>query len=132
MKKYAPILIAVIGFAALIMSSVTTAQVPGAARPSQWSEVRLQPGQQIVVNASDNSIVEVTTDLTITAPENLSYVDRRTGDIYSLPNGQNIVRMQGEVVISRAKDATSRTDPTVRWRYVETVWPASRSFGGAQ
>jgi hypothetical protein len=128
MKIYVPILIAVIGFVALIMSSVTTAQVTERAKPSQWSEIRLQPGQQIVVNASNNSIVEVTTDLTLTSPENLIYVDPQNGNIYSLPNGNNIVRMQGNVVISRDKDATSRTDPNVRWRYVETIWPA---YGGS-
>lgn len=130
MKKYLPILIAVIGIAALIMSSATTAQVPRTARPSPWSEMRLRPGQQIILNASNNSIVEVTTDLTLAASEHLNYVDPQTGNLFSLPNGDNIVRLQGNVVISRDKEATSRNSPNVRWRNVETIWPAYRSDGG--
>ena len=125
MKIYAPILAAVIGFVALIMSSATTAQVTERANRTQWSETRLQPGQLLVLNASNNSIVEVTTDLTLNSPENLSYGDPQSGTIYAIPNGANIVRMQGQVVISRDKQASNRTDPIVRWRHVETVWPAS-------
>lgn len=125
MKRFYLTLFAAAGIAALIAASATTAQPPLSqpplARRDADNVLRLKRGQQYLVHASPDTVIEVFVDQPITAAERLQYIDLDSGKSYLLPNNAN-VRLQGNVVISREAEGKSVADPQIRWRYVDTIF----------
>jgi hypothetical protein len=113
-------LFAAAGIATLIAASMTTAQPPLARRAAD-NVLRLKRGQQYLVHASPDTVIEVFVDQPITEAERLQYIDLDSGKTYLLPNNAN-VRLQGNVVISRDAEGKSIAEPQIRWRYVDTIF----------
>jgi hypothetical protein len=120
MKRFYLTLFAAAGIAALIAASITTAQPPLARRDAD-NLLRLKRGQQYLVHASPDTVIEVFVDQPITEAERLQYMDLDSGKTYLLPNNAN-VRLQGNVVISRDAEGKSIAEPQIRWRYVDTIF----------
>jgi hypothetical protein len=120
MKRFYLTLFAAAGIAALIAASMTTAQPPLARRDAD-NLLRLKRGQQYLVHASPDTVIEVFVDQPITEAERLQYMDLDSGKTYLLPNNAN-VRLQGNVVISRDAEGKSIAEPQIRWRYVDTIF----------
>jgi hypothetical protein len=120
MKRFYLTLFAAAGIAALIAASITTAQPPLARRDAD-NLLRLKRGQQYLVHASPDTVIEVFVDQPITEAERLQYIDLDSGKTYLLPNNAN-VRLQGNVVISRDAEGKSIAEPQIRWRYVDTIF----------
>jgi len=120
MKRFYLTLFAAAGIAALIAASMTTAQPPLARRDAD-NLLRLKRGQQYLVHASPDTVIEVFVDQPITEAERLQYIDLDSGKTYLLPNNAN-VRLQGNVVISRDAEGKSIAEPQIRWRYVDTIF----------
>ena len=114
-------LFAAVGIVALIAANMTTAQPPIAARRDADNVLRLKRGEQYLIHASQDTVLEVFVDLPFTETERLNYTDLDTGKTYLLPNGAN-VRLQGNVVISRDAEGKSVAEPQIRWRYVDTIF----------
>lgn len=120
MKKYFPALLAAVGVAALIVASVTTAQ-PRPSKQDEDNTLRLKRGEQYLVHASQDTVLELWVDLPISEDERLTYTDIETGKSFLLPNGAN-VRLQGTVVVGRDEEGGSVADPLIRWRYVQPTF----------
>jgi len=120
MNRFFLCLIAVVGAVALIAVNLTTAQ-PRSATRDEDNTLQLKKGDQYLIHASQDTVLELFVELPITEAERLNYTNLDTGKTYSLPNGAN-VRLQGNVVISRDAEGRSIADPRVRWRYVETIF----------
>jgi hypothetical protein len=120
MKRFYLTLFAAAGIATLIAASMTTAQPPLARRDAD-NVLRLKRGQQYLVHASPDTVIEVFVDQPITEAERLQYIDLDSGKTYLLPNNAN-VRLQGNVVISRDAEGKSIAEPQIRWRYVDTIF----------
>lgn len=120
MKRFYLTLFAAAGIAALIAANMTTAQPPLARRDAD-NLLRLKRGQQYLVHASPDTVIEVFVDQPITEAERLQYIDLDSGKTYLLPNNAN-VRLQGNVVISRDAEGKSIAEPQIRWRYVDTIF----------
>ena len=120
MKRFYLTSFAAAGIAALIAASMTTAQPPLARREAD-NVLRLKRGQQYLVHASQDTVIEVFVDQPITEAERLQYTDLDSGKTYLLPNAANI-RLQGNVVISRDPEGKSIAEPQIRWRYVDTIF----------
>ncbi len=93
------------------------------------NNVEMRPGAELMIHGSADIPVELFIDAPENSSENILFVDVDSGKSYALPN-RSTVRLQGDVVLRRDKDAQEIGRPMIRWRYVSSMFSFSRSPSG--
>ena len=111
-----------------IIATLAWAQLPVADTAGEsMNQIRLWPGQEVFLHNSEDVPIEIYVQLPGSIEDRVMYHDLGSGKTYPLPVGSSFVA-QGTVLLSwkPAGRPAEINNPTVRWKYVDSMFSFSR------